>query len=44
MIMKTKREQSNWTLLDIVVVIIAWGIAIALIYLVIMKVRILINL
>ncbi len=41
--MKPEKKHSNWPLLDIVAVVIAWIIAIALLYTVIIKLRILIK-
>ncbi|MEJ7678470.1 MAG: hypothetical protein WKG06_11540 [Segetibacter sp.] len=41
--MKTEKEHSNWSLLDVVVIVIAWVIAIALVYIVAMKLRIIIK-
>ncbi len=41
--MKTEKEHSNWPLLDIIVVVIAWIIAIAFVYIVAMKLRIIIK-
>lgn len=38
--MKTEKEHSHWPLLDIVAVAVAWLIAIALVYTVIIKLRI----
>ncbi len=41
--MKTEKEPSNWSLKDIVVIVIAWIIAIALVYIVAMKLRMIIK-
>lgn len=41
--MKTEKEHSDQPLLDILVVVIAWIIVIALVYTVISKIRILTN-
>jgi len=41
--MKTEKEDSNWTLSDIVVVVIAWLITIALVYSVSLKLRLIIK-
>lgn len=41
--MKAVKKPSNWSLTDVIVAVITWGIAIALLYTVVIKLRILIN-
>ena len=41
--MKTEKEPSHWPLLDIVVLVLAWIVAIALVYTVFVKFRLIIK-
>lgn len=39
MIMKTKKEHSTWPLLDIIIVVMAWILAITSVYIVAIKLK-----